>query len=256
MTASLQLLRYASWLFALQPVAGFTHCQPLDRPQPEPRDIVRKMAGTYDALASPLMIRVEATRRQVRGATVHEVKRLYRLVQGSGRIRIDVLPDKAGATRTTLLDNGSDLLLYMQEPKRYYRATREDPASALIEATIANIRHGLYSRWSGLAASEYTAHSLRRGVVTIERSRYHCYRIDVKSQNPTDGEWSGEVWIDEERSVPRRARLRRMADGAIMEEDLTWSEMLTGDSVPVHDLHWVPDAAAQVMKTLPPIIPH
>lgn len=256
MTASKHLLRYALWGLAMQQVAVHAICLPLDSRQSESRDIVQKMAGARPVQGSPLLIRAEVTRRQMRGSAVQEVKRIYRLVQNADRIRIDILPDSTGATRTTLCDRGSDLLLYMQEPKRYYRATRDDPGSAQIQATIANIVHGLNSRWSGLADWEYTAQTPRRSTVTIERNRFRCYRIGVKSKNPIDGEWSGEMWIDEDQFVLRRARLRRIVEGAITEEEVTLNEILTGDSVPVIDLDWAPDAAVQVLKALPHVIPH
>lgn len=147
--------------------------------------------------------------------------------------------------------------MYVSAANEYSDQAQTDPTAEPVQDAIEQISKRLYSRFRDLDSSGSEMSSSARLVrMKVHGIAREFQRVKIRSQQPENRTWTGDLWLDLESGLIWRARLSVREDAAtLVHEDLRWLEITSGRDVPLHELDWRAPAGVGRVDRFPYTLP-
>ena len=223
--------------------------------QPPATELIARMSEIYSSMRSSLMMRAEIWRRVSWGDFWREGRRRYRLIQQNDDVRLDLFGDEKVPAVTRMRRNGN-LLLYTAAFREFSEQPETDPSTQPIRDVLERFRATLYARFADLAASKPTILSSRSVQLKLRDRKMDCLHIKLRSADGAARTWSGGIWVDRDSALVWQASMVTRDESAqLVEERVTWQQIVTGPAVPLEELRWQPPPGTERLASFPYTLP-
>lgn len=220
-----------------------------------PSDLLARMSAVYADMQPSYMMHAEIWRRTSFGEQWREGRRRYRIVQKGAAMRLDLLGAESPIITRMRRPNGN-VLMYTSAFRKYSEQPGTHSSAGPVLEVLERFRITLHARFADLAATEPVIRAAKPAQIKVGASKKDCLRIAFKTPSGLRRGWSGTVWIDRDSAVVWRATMFAQNEHSeIIEEDITWQKIVTGEAVSAEEFDWNPPPGTERIVQFPYRLP-
>lgn len=232
-------------------MASVACAQTIDKAD-EADTVIAAMSQTYRKMGNRFLIRATIQKQVRYGQTRRDwLDREYRLVTDGARTRTELIVK--GKPTYVVIFRDPNLSLYMEPPNGSATLPAWDPGAEPMRLMMGRLQTAFFQRFADLAYTPYAVTSYSMQDVKVGKERRHCHRMKLRPAADLPQTWQAELWIDADTFLVHRVRLNmeQQEVPGMLDEDVQFLEIVSGDAVPLELLDWQPPPETAELDYIP-----